>query len=60
MAEEIIQDANKQLHNCLSKRSLNREQMQLDQSKIRMGLKRKMHQEKEINDLEFVVGVCRV
>ena len=51
-AEEMIQDGNKQLQNCLAKRNLNREQIQQAQSKIEMGLKRKMHLEKEMGDLE--------
>ena len=51
-AEEMIQDGNKQLQNCLAKRNLNRKQIQQAQSKIEMGLKRKLHLEKEMGDLE--------
>ena len=42
VAEEIIQDGIKQLHNFLAKRSSNREQIQQAQSLIEIGLKRKM------------------
>ena len=52
VAKEMIQEGNKQLQNCQAKRNINREQIQQAQSKIEMGLKRKMHLEKEMGDLQ--------
>ena len=43
LAEERIQGGNKQCQNCFAKESLNREQIQKAQSKIEVGLKRKVH-----------------
>ena len=52
MAEESMQDGNKHCQNCFAKRSLKREHIQQAQSNIEMGLKRKVHLEKEISTLE--------
>ena len=52
VAEESMQDGSKHFQNCFAKRSLKREQIQQAQSNIEMGLKRKVHLEKEVSTLE--------
>ena len=52
MAEERIQGGNKQCQNRLAKETLNREQIQKAQSRIEVGLKRKMRLEKETGDVD--------
>ena len=52
MAEERIQGGSKQYQNRFAKESLNREQIQMAQSKIEMGFRRKVNLEKETGNLD--------